>query len=424
MAEKQRPYRRHSAVTWAAGGLALLLAVLTGCGGPATERTGPAAVQRLLDARAAAVRDGDADAFLKSVDPSAEGFRDQQRRMFANLRGVPLADWRYRVVRTGAFPLPGATGGGPRIAAEVRLSYRLAGYDTVPVTAVQYLTFTRRDGHWRLSSDTDGAADGKRTARQLWDQGRVRLVRGEHSLVLGTGQSAVRLRELARRADAAVPAVTDAWPGRWSREVVVEAPDSVRRMAELLGSPDDSAYEGIAAVTTGEAGASARAPADRVIVNPEAYGELSDLGRRVVLTHETTHVATRTVTTAATPLWLSEGFADWTAYRTAHRSPRAAAPELTRAVAAGRLPERLPAAADFGFDAGADRLNRAYEGGWLACRMIADTWGEGRLAAFYRAMAKAPEGPEGLDRTLRTELHLSASDFTSKWRAYVQDVLA
>ncbi|WP_258052790.1 hypothetical protein [Streptomyces sp. Ru73] len=423
MAEKQWPRRRHRAGSRAAGGLALLLAVVTGCAGPAAERTVPAAVQRLLDARADAVRDRDARAFLTSVDPGADAFRDRQRRMFANLRRVPLADWRYRLVRTGAFRLPAEAGGGPRIAAEVRLRYRLAGYDTAPVTAVQYLTFTRRDGHWRISSDTDGAAEGKPTARQLWDQGPVQRVRGTHSLVLGTGQSEARLRELARRADAAVPAVSDAWPGRWSREVVIEAPDSVRRMAELLGSPDDSAYTGIAAVTTGEAGASNRAPADRVIVNPQAYGELSALGRRIVLTHETTHVATRTATTAATPLWLSEGFADWTAYRTAHRGPRAAAPELTRAVAAGQVPDRLPTTADFGFDAGADRLNRAYEGGWLACRMIADTWGEDRLVSFYRAMAKAPEGAKGLDRTMRKELHVPTAEFTAQWRTYVQRVL-
>ncbi|WP_234426667.1 hypothetical protein [Streptomyces niger] len=423
MAEKQRPYRRQTAATWAAGGLALLLAVLTGCGGRATGRTDPATVQHVLDARAAAVRDRDAGAFLASVDPAADGFRARQRRMFANLRGVPLADWRYRLVRTGAFPLPATAGGGPRIAAEVRLRYRLTGYDTEPVTAVQYLTLTRRDGHWRISSDADGAADGKHTARQLWDQGRVQVERGEHSLVLGTGQTRARLRELAHRADEAVPAVADAWPGRWSREVVVEAPDSVRRMAELLGSPDDSAYEGIAAVTTGEAGASARAPADRVIVNPRAYGELSALGRRIVLTHETTHVATRTATTATTPLWLSEGFADWTAYRNARRTPRAAAPELTRAVAAGRLPDRLPTTADFGFDAGADRLNRAYEGGWLACRMIADTWGEDRLVSFYRAMSAASNGPEALDHTFHEELHLSTAQFTERWRTYVAHVL-
>ncbi|WP_245654411.1 hypothetical protein [Streptomyces violens] len=423
MAEKRRPYRRHTAVTWAAACLALLLAVLTGCGGPAREVTDRTAVQRVLDARAAAVRDHDEGAFLASVDPAADGFRDRQREMFGNLRGVPLADWRYRLVRTGAFPLPAAADSGPRVAAEVRLRYRLAGYDTAPVTAVQYLTLTRRDGHWRITSDTDGALNGKRTARQLWDQGRVRLVRGERSLVLGTGQPAARLRELARRTDAAVPAVADAWPGRWSRKVVVEAPDSVRRMAELLGSSDDSAYTGIAAVTTGEAGASNRAPADRVIVNPQAYGQLSSLGRMIVLTHETAHVATRAVTTAATPLWLSEGFADWTAYRTAQRTPRAAAPELTRAVAAGRLPERLPTAADFTFDAGADRLNRAYEGAWLACRLIADTWGESRLTSFYRAMATAPEGASGLDRTLRKELDLSTAEFTAKWRTYVNQEL-
>jgi hypothetical protein len=55
-------------------------------------------------------------------------------------------------------------------------------------------------------------------------------------------------------------------------------------MAGLLGSTDGD-YRGIAAVTTGEAGGAGAAPADRVIVNPDAYGLLGDFGRQVVLTH-------------------------------------------------------------------------------------------------------------------------------------------
>lgn len=422
MAEQRRPYRRHTAVSWAVVCVTVLLALVAGCSGP-TPRGDAHAVQRMFDARAEAVRDRDAEAFLTSVDPTARAFRDRQRQMFEGLADIPMAEFGYHLVRTGAFDLPATVDGGRRLAAEVRLDYRLAGYDAAPVSAVQYLTLVKRDGHWRIASDTDGAASGRHSARQLWDQGPVQLVRGERSLVLGTGGDRARLRELARRTDAAVPAVTDAWPGKWAGKVVVEAPDTLSGMAELLGSQDASGYQGIAAVTTGEAGASGRAPADRVVVNPDAYGELSGLGRQIVLTHEAAHVATRTATSDATPLWLSEGFADWTAYRHTSRTPRAAAPELTRAVAAGQPPARLPTAADFGFDSGADQLARAYEGGWLACRLIADTWGQDRLIAFYRAMATAPKGAAGLDRTLREELHLSTADFTAKWRAYVERVL-
>ncbi|NEE06242.1 hypothetical protein G3M58_07310, partial [Streptomyces sp. SID7499] len=78
--------------------------------------------------------------------------------------------------------------------------------------------------------------------------------------------------------------------------------------------------------------------ADRVIVNPQAYATLGSFGQRIVLTHETTHVATRTSTSTATPVWLSEGFADWTAYRGEDRAADTIAPELAEAVRSGRTP--------------------------------------------------------------------------------------
>ncbi|TJZ50927.1 hypothetical protein FCH28_20660 [Streptomyces piniterrae] len=460
--QRRRRRRPSRAGAVAAVPLLALLAPLAGCASEPPPAARFPDVQRMLDARARAVQGRDAAGFLDSVDPRATGYRDRQRRVFGSLTALPLTDWHYDLVSTGAFPLP-AGGSGERLAAEVRLRYRLKGYDTAPVTTIQYLTLTERDGRWRISSDSDGAKAGRTGTRQLWDQGPVRLVRGRHSLVLGGASDPARLRDLARRVDAAVPAVSAAWKGAWSGKVIVEAPDSVARMAQLLGGDDPSGYAGIAAVTTGEAGASTTAPADRVIINPEAYEEPSDLGRKIVLTHETTHVATRAATTAATPLWLSEGFADWVAYRGTHRKPAVAAPELSRAVATGRPPARLPGDADFGFDAGAARLARAYEGGWLACRMIADKWGEAKLIAFYRAVGKAggatsagmavapleavqpdataavgEEAPTAgaspgtgddhrrparagrLDRAMRAQLGVGTAEFTRQWRAYVK----
>lgn len=113
-------------------------------------------------------------------------------------------------------------------------------------------------------------------------------------------------------------------------------------MAGLLGSPASS-YRGIAAVTTGETGGREHAPADRIIVNPDAYGLLGSLGKQVVLTHETTHVATRADTTSATPLWLSEGYADWVGYRGSGRTAAQAAPNWpARSPRAGRPPGCRP----------------------------------------------------------------------------------
>jgi hypothetical protein len=416
---RRRAGRRRWAVT-AAALLAFAPAApgLAGCSTSTRDSASAAvdtAVRQVLDRHAAAVLHRDRTAFLAGIDPAATRYRSRQTQVFANLAQVPLASWSYTLVRTGAFALPPTADGTRRTAAEVRLDYRLAGYDDRPVVSTAYLTLTRHGGRWLLSGDDDGAAGGHRTDVQLWDQGRVEAVRGAHSLVLGLGPLAT-LRGYARDADLAVPEVRHAWGSGWPGKVVVEAPASLDQMAALLGAAP-SLYQGIAAVTTGEGGGNAAAPADRVILNPAAFGELSAFGRQVVLTHETTHVATRLSTTAHTPLWLSEGIADWVAYRDAGRTPPEIAPELAADVRAGRVPAALPTRADFAPTAGG--LAQAYEGGWLACRMIADEWSPGTLTAFYRAVA----GGGTLDSHLRASVGLSLPAFTARWRAYVKQEL-
>lgn len=248
----------------------------------------------------------------------------------------------------------------------------------------------------------------------------MEVVRGAHSLVLGVGRPEEELRQIADTVDLAVPAVSDAWPQPWARRVVVHVPDSVESMAGLLGSPETS-YRGIAAVTTGEAGTTGKRPAlaDRVIVNPQAYASLGSFGQRVVLTHETTHVATRTSTSTATPVWLSEGFADWAAYRGEDRTPDLIAPELTGAVRAGDVPAGLPDDKDFGFDGDPAELARAYESAWMACELIAERWGKEKLTAFYAAVGAHPGRDGAVEQALGSVLDTTPEEFTADWRDYL-----
>ncbi|WP_425264769.1 hypothetical protein [Streptomyces incarnatus] len=387
---------------WSIGAVGLgLLLPLAGCGGTPSD-TARTQVQQLLDRRSAALLGHDETAF------GVTGTRTEYTR----LRALPLASWAYRVTAVHRTST-GAT-------ADADLNYRVAGYDKAPVDARRTLTLGRTaDGKWYVTADRPARDAGQ----QLWDQGPVSAVRGAHSLVLGTGRTTADLRGYAKLADRAVPAVSRAWGTDWTRRVVVLVPRSLQGMAGLLGSPAAN-YRGIAAVTTGEAGGSGRAPADRVVVNPEAYAILGDLGKQVVLTHETTHVATRAHTTAATPLWLSEGYADWVGYLGTGRTPTEAAPELTRAVQDGHPPTGFPTDKDFGFTSDPGELAQAYEGGWLACRMIADHWGPARLDAFYRAVGAHRKRAGAVEDALRTVLGTTPGEFTVQWRQYVRAQLS
>ncbi|MGW5848491.1 hypothetical protein ACWFQ8_11165 [Streptomyces sp. NPDC055254] len=355
----------------------LLCVLLAGCGAPP---------------------DGDAERDVRRA------VADWSRVPPEKLAEVPVEDWSYRVSSV-------RRDGAARAVVRAELRYRLAGYDTAPDGSARELELARDGGSWRVRADRP--APGARP--QLWDQGPVTAVRGARALVLGgAGQSAGTLSGIAAEADRAVPAAGAAWPGPWAGRVVVLVPGSLDRMAELLGRPAD-AYRGLGAVTTGRVGAGP-APADRVVINPEGYAELSGAGRRVILTHEVTHVATRAATSATTPLWLSEGFADWAAYRGTSTPAERAAPALARAVRRGEVPGELPRTEAFDFGGDPEATARAYEGAWLACRLIAERWGEAALVDLYGRAGRRP-----WPAALADALGVDEAELTRAWR---QDLAA
>lgn len=395
----------------AAGLLLAALLTASACTAPADPDTflTTGALDATLERRAAAVLAHDPAGYLDGLAPDAAKLRAAQRTELDRLADVPLKSWTYDVKDITEQDGQWAT-------ADVELRYRIAGYDTAPVATRRVLELMRDGERWYITEDRPA----KGSSGQLWQQGDVEVVEGEHSIVLGVGRSKNELRQVADTVDLAVPAVSDAWPRPWNRRVVVLVPDSVEDMAGLLGSPEAS-YRGIAAVTTGEVGGTGKRPAiaDRVIVNPQAYATLGSFGQRIVLTHETTHVATRTSTSTATPVWLSEGFADWTAYRGEDRAADTIAPELAEAVRTGMTPAELPADPDFGFDGDPAKLAAAYEGGWLACELIAERWGKEKLIAFYETVG-AHSGRDGaVEQALDAVLDTTPEQFTADWRDYL-----
>jgi len=228
----------------------------------------------------------------------------------------------------------------------------------------------------------------------------TRVVHGVESVIVGHQASPVLLQDLARRADTAGRRVSDLL-GQPVRPVVI-VPASDAEAARLAGA---ASVGGLAAV----------ADHDRVIIVPGEFARLTATGRDVVLTHELTHVAAGT---DHLPVWLYEGFADYAGYRDAGLPVRVAAAELTAEVRAGRLPRSLPGPAAFAPNPQSPaRLARAYQEAWLACRFIADRFGEGNLVRLYRDARR-----RGVDQALAS-LGLSAESLTAQWRGYLRDQL-
>ncbi|WP_019630883.1 hypothetical protein [Actinomadura atramentaria] len=360
----------------------------------------PAAVRTVLANRAAAVRDGDRARFLATVAAAPAAFRDAQAQVFDNLRRLPLADWAEEY--TGPSR-DASTGAGS--AVDVRLRYRFAGYDRADVVRDRHLLFAYRSGTWVITGS------GAKDAPEIWDGGPLTVVRGKSSLVVG---DAAGLADVSRLLDRAVPAVTAVTGRNWARRVVALAPAQPSVAAALAGADQDLTQ--IAALATVAPGGKGARGEDRVLISPGTFNRLNALGRRVVLTHELTHVATGGAHDSRTPLWLIEGFADYVGYRGAKVSVRSAAGELAADVRAGRVPGALPGADAFGSDA--PRLAQAYQESWLACRMIAQRYGEAALVRLYRAAGRHAEGT-----ALRDVLGTSAARFTAAWRDYLRKEL-
>lgn len=425
---------------WAAGPLVALVVVTGVCtaaaptsggggrwGGFAASSDGvarstPADVQRLedvrklLDNRASALLRRNRAGWLAGVDPAAKTMRTRQAALFTNIAAVPLAGWRYAIEPEQERGRAERT--ADRWTVQVTLHYALRAVDPAPTTRPLLLTFARREGHWLLAADDAVGADGTRTWRGQWENGPVVVRRGRFSLVLAHPGNAHRLAAFAAGVDAAVPRVRQVIGGTWPGQVAVLIPDDQREMSELVG--ERLVLGKIAAVAVADTvdPSSEQARGQRIVVNPANLDRLGALGRRVVLQHEVTHVATRGVTGPGTPIWLVEGLADWVGYLGSGLPARLVGDELRRQLRSGRWPGRLPDPADFRGDSA--RLSVAYEEAWSACRLIANRAGPAALVRLYRAVGTADDPTAAVDAQLRKTLGLSYAQFVAEWRRSVR----
>lgn len=368
----------------------------------------------LLNRQAKAIRERDRAAYLATIDPKAVAFAKVAARTFDNLVRMGVTEVHFGTPQEdpGALtPERRKVLGESAWVADVDLRFRLPGRDTEPWTTPLRLAFVERGGRTYVANDREGQASTG--PLPLWMTSRVSAVRGEHSLVVGVGP-VERLRRYVHAADEAVTRVTRVWGTKWSRFVVVIAPGSQRQMERIVGV-DAKTQEAVAAVTT-SVGRVSPGEASHIVLNPATFDRIGSLGRLVVLTHETTHVASG-ATVSEMPVWLSEGFADYVGFNEAGLTTSVIAQDFLAEVRDSGAPHALPTDADF--DPQAKELDQAYEAAWTACRYITHRWDERTLVAFYRAM-DAAHTRHAQDLAYANVLNTTPEDFVAGWRAYVE----
>lgn len=375
-----------------------------------------AAAEALLDKQAQAVLDGNRDAYLETIDPASSEFAAVAARTFDNLARLPVQTYRFRtpVADPNALsPERQQALGGKAWVADVLVDIGFAGGDDGLWTTALRVTFVDRADGLYVANDWEGQPDT--APRPLWLQAEVHAARSEHGLVIGTG-SQDRLDELADAVDSGVPQVNAVWAARWPEYVIVLAPASQEQMEATIGA-DAGSQDQVAAVTTA-VGRRGGANSSHVVVNPANLDEIGELSQQIVLTHEIVHVATE-ATVSTVPMWLSEGFADYVAFSNAGLAPSTVAGAFLEEVRESGPPEALPDSDEF--DPRGHRLDRAYEAAWLACRFVAERWGEDALVEFYRRMGDVVTD-EDEAQVFREVLDTTHGSFLDEWAAYVETV--
>lgn len=378
-----------------------------------------AALTRLLDRRANAVVRHDRAAFLADVDQTDPSFVRRERDEFQNLVNLDLTTFTLTVTAFGAYQVPTDEAvlsrryDGAAWTASVTVRYAVRGLDTAPVAEPWVPIFGFANGHWLLAGESDDDSLPTGAGGLPWESKPIVVRRSTHVVAVLSADQQDIAPHLLNLAETGLAEVFKLRPDGWAGKVLLTAladrnvfqsyfrdsPDKVREVAAIAVPTYDAVREWVPTasfVTT------------RVVFNPETLGD-GDEALIHDLAHEFTHAAMGPLTNPdATPLWLVEGIAEYVGYRTEQVDDAAVGRVLRRI----SIPDVLP-----DDDAFYDKSDN-YVVAWLACRMIAQRYGQSKLIALY-TFFHGPGRPT-VENGLHQTLGLSLPQFTTQWRAYLR----
>ncbi len=370
-----------------------------------------AAAQAVLDQREEAIRTKDRERFLATVDPGADAdFKNRQAALFDGLTSVPLASFDLRL-RTDEIPDLSA-GLDARYAAEdvflppVEARYRIKGADDTDAIDAFFYTFIRRDGAWRIASDTDVEDLGLPSTRNLWDFGRLSTATSAHFTMLFDPADRRRARALLDLAEQAWNRLAGSFDRPVPAQVVMVLPHNLEQLREMLQATFDLRNFVAFASSSIDRDQGYTSTAARVYVQDVNLSRSQREFQTETLHHELVHVASFPLAGPFVSNWVHEGVADWLA--TGSEAAEAAAGTD------GVLPE------DYEFTTGgATSIVGSYAESTSAVAFLAGAEGERApldlLVAAGRPRVEPGTSAYHLDRGLREVYGAGLPEFQKAW---------
>jgi hypothetical protein len=349
-------------------------------------------------------RAGSEDDFVAAAGdlPAAKAFG---LRTWRSLRSVAAPGTTFRYLSGGE--VPDRPDGSATATAEI--SWQPSASSGLDPAATHRSTVALR-----IRPETDGTLSvvgaGRSTGNvPVWLLGDVTVDTGQGRAVLQVdgGDASLPVGAMTTAARAAVERVLPGVDGR----LTIISPRTPGQMAAIVGQDADAVAQ-IAAVTTGLDGDDTTGDAV-VVLNPGVFATMDRRAAQIVLTHEATHALTTAVGTSGAN-WVVEGFADFVALHDDTASLSVSAGQILAEVRAGRLPESLPADADF--SSTRHGLGAVYESAWMIFRLLGEDHPDRDVVAFYQQVV----GGEPVDRALADAFDgLTVDELTAMWRDYL-----
>lgn len=371
------------------------------------------AVQDLQRVRLEAIKTGNREAFLATVDPRApQSFKDAQTRHFDGLRTVPIErlDLQVRTDESGDLGADLSAKYGDRtFLPETRLVYRIAGYDDRDAIDLLWLTYVQRGGRWYVAGDRDLDDVGLLTYRNLWDFGPVVARPSENFVVLSHPEQSARAEALSGIAEDAAAVIRERWDQPWSGRIPIVLPGSVRELEEIIQSTFDLenfvafvAYNPIRDVDYVNT-------APRMFIQDQNLAGYDRPYQVETLAHELAHAAGAPLSGPQIPAWVHEGVAEWIV---AGRSTAERAPSGSDGV--------LPRDYEFTIGTGAT-IVRSYRESRSAISFLASRKGLGAPLSLFRSLGEPKAAPGSVDfhvdAALRRLFGMSLAELQSGWKS-------